>query len=132
MEIEARKEPCTYCPYRTDCPSGVWSEDEYDKLDKYDAETHEQPFEWFACHATPDHACHGWAAMDNMAEDTHLLIAMRIFHIEPIDTGSVPLFTSHGEAASHGRRNIESPSYEARRAAAAMLRKFPRLEVDGE
>jgi hypothetical protein len=32
MTSGPRKTPCASCPYRRDCPSGVWSEDEYAKL----------------------------------------------------------------------------------------------------
>ncbi len=39
--------PCSACPYRQDCPSGVWAADEYQKLIEYDKETSEQPMAVF-------------------------------------------------------------------------------------
>lgn len=55
--------PCMACPYRKDVASGVWAPEEYVKLTLYDAPTCGQPFQPFACHATPDKYCHGWGGV---------------------------------------------------------------------
>jgi hypothetical protein len=39
----------------------------------------------------------------------------------------VPLFASGNEAADHGQRDIEEPSYEARVTVDKLLRKYDRL-----
>lgn len=44
------KNPCGSCPYRRDVPSGIWSEEEYDKLPQYDLPTGDQPPNVFLCH----------------------------------------------------------------------------------
>lgn len=63
------------CPYRKDVPSGVWDASEYDKLPAYDAPTAEQPFAPFACHATPEKLCHGWAVCHSNRGSAFELIA---------------------------------------------------------
>jgi hypothetical protein len=122
-----RRQPCPQCPYRRDVPSGVWSHEEYEKLRRYDAETFDQPFSGFGCHAKPEFFCHGWAVVHTSRGSAHDLIALR-FQSEPVEIPepAVPLFASGNEAADHGQRDIEEPGLEAREAADT-LRRYPRI-----
>lgn len=128
-----RSESCSACPYRRDVPSGVWSAAEYDKLAEYDGPIHAQSPSYFACHATPDFLCHGWAVVHGSGGKE--LLGLRILQainggteIVIPDAGSVPLFSTGREAAEHGKRDIEHPSPEALRTARRLVRKHPRLE----
>lgn len=122
-----RKEPCSACPYRQDSPSGLWAAEEYDKLPPYDAPTGSQPFEIFLCHATPDHLCHGWAVVGDWE-----LLALRLYaaysiHEVEIPPPVVPLWSTHTQAADHGRAGIAAPSPRAMRTIHRLTRKYPRL-----
>jgi hypothetical protein len=125
---KVRAMPCEACPYRRDVPSGVWSGIEYHKLAEYDAPTGEQPFAAFACHASPEAFCHGWAVVHTSRGNEYDLIALRI---EPPEGGIpapvVPLFGSGSEACEHGLADLDDPSPEAKLAAARLMRKHPRL-----
>ncbi|MFD6334884.1 DUF6283 family protein [Streptomyces niveus] len=120
--------PCASCPYRTDAPSGVWSEEDYAKLPPYDEPTWAQPLKPFLCHQH-DHGndrarvCGGWAG----CHDGNHLMALRIavatgeLSVETVDAirayvSPVPLFASGAQAAVHGMREILNPGPEARRA----------------
>jgi hypothetical protein len=122
-----RKEPCTACPYRIDVPSGLWAPEEYDKLPPYDEELINQPIGYFACHATPEHLCHGWAVVGGWD-----LLALRIYaatHEDlEIPQPVVPLFESHQEAAEHGRADIDTPSDTAVKTINRLVKKYPRLK----
>ena len=128
--MKVRKEPCRFCPYRRDVPSGVWAAEEYDRLAGWDAPFAEQPPGYFGCHATPDHICHGWAVVhgsnDREVLGLRVLAAITGSEIE-IPPPAVPLFSSGREAAEHGKRDILSPSIEARQAAASLESKYERL-----
>lgn len=128
---QVRSQPCSACPYRRDVPSGVWSFDEYTKLRDYDLPTGEQPTELFACHATPDHLCSGWAQCHTSRGHEHDLLALRLHGYPEIPESAVPLFASGAEAADHGQAEIERPSDEACATAARLVRKYPRLQGDG-
>jgi len=119
-ELHARPEPCEFCPYRRDVPSGVWSKEEYDKLEEYDRPTWAQPMTWFGCHAQPNFACHGWAAVHGPQSDGSELMARRLLWFE-IPERVVPLFRSGREAARHGRARIKHPSRAARDAVARLM-----------
>lgn len=125
-----RSEPCTACPYKVETPSGVWETHEYTKLRAYDEPTFAQPAEWFACHATPSHACHGWAVVHNTRGGEYELLATRLHGIEWEDAAansSVELFGSGNEAADHGQADIEDPSDEAIETSRRLVRKYERL-----
>ena len=123
-----RSESCTACPYRQDVPSGVWSAAEYDKLPPYDLPTAEQPFEGFACHATPDVFCHGWAVVHDRRPGCELMaLRLNAGHATMPDE-RVPLFASGTEAAEHGKRDIDNPSPEACAVARRLLSKYARLQ----
>lgn len=120
MATEVRKTPCATCPYRKNVASGIWHEDEYDKLPTYDGDIPEQATQGgmaaFHCHTEPDDLCAGWAGH----RDPYDLLAVRL----GISRGTmapsvaeytteVPLFASGAEAAEHGKREILSPSVRA-------------------
>lgn len=121
--------PCRSCPYRTDVPSGIWHEEEYEKLREYDAPTGDQPLSLFLCHQTDaederTRLCAGWVGCHGGE-----LLALRIavaqgrFPVSVFDyTTSVPLFESGNEAADHGEAEIDDPSEEAERLIAKIVR----------
>lgn len=112
--------PCKSCPYRQDVPSGVWAEEEYQKLTKYDGEIIEQVTKGatslFLCHQHNNALCSGWLGCHGPDE----LLAMRIHYarVEPeaynFET-DVALFSNGAEAAAHGMREIAKPRSSARR-----------------
>ena len=128
--MEVRSVPCSTCPYRTDVPSGVWAWEEYEKLREYDARTAEQPLAVFACHATPEHLCHGWAVCHTNRGHEYDLLALRIrgANYDRIPEAAVPLFDSGNDAADHGQANIDDPDEDAIETAERLLRKYERLQ----
>jgi hypothetical protein len=107
----------------------VWSYQEYQKLRDYDEITPLQPMATFACHATPDHHCHGWAVCHTNRGNEYDLIALRIWPPEgEIPEAAVPLFASGNEAADHGQRDVTAPSREAVETADRLVRKYERLQ----
>jgi Family of unknown function (DUF6283) len=127
---KVRAKPCSSCPYRRDVPSGVWDYDEYEKLRPYDAETPQQPFNGFSCHATPEYYCNGWALCHTSRGHTYDLIALRF---DPETAGGelpephVPLFGSAAEAADHGQRECAAPGDGAVAAIEKLTRQHARL-----
>lgn len=121
--------PCAACPYRKDVASGVWSADEYDKLPPYDAPTCEQPFAPFACHATPEKYCHGWAVCHSNRGHAYELISLRLAGVNEIPPPGVPLFASGAEAAEHGKKDIAKPKRKAKATVAKLVKKYPRLRT---
>lgn len=127
--------PCDSCPYRRDVPAGLWAEEEYAKLERYDNETLDQPTAVFLCHqndknSTKRRVCAGWAG----CHDGDNLLALRVAEINGRITSEtaqavvdyvspVPLFDSGAEAAEHGRTEIEFPGERARAAIAKVSRK---------
>jgi len=125
--------PCEACPYRCDVASGVWATHEYEKLREYDAITPLQPFAAFACHASPNALCHGWAVVHNNRGREYELMALRLEGFEgPMPEMVVPLFASGNEAADHGEADMEDPSVEARRTQQRLLSKHPRLNIEDD
>lgn len=123
-----RSQPCSACPYRLDAPSGLWMADEYAKLPPYDAPTGDQPFQTFACHATPDHHCHGWAVVHSSRGHEYELMALRVRPPEGgIPESGVPMFASGTEAAEHGLRDVDAPSPAAEAAGSRLLRKYDHI-----
>jgi hypothetical protein len=121
------KAACLACPYRKDVASGVWAQEEYDKLPAYDNPTAEQPFEAFACHAQPESFCHGWAVCHSNRGHEYELIALRFRDAGPIPKPSVPLFRSGTEAALHGMALIAKPNKKAKDTVERLLKRHPRL-----
>lgn len=125
---DVRKTPCPACPYRRDVPPGVWAAEEYSKLRKYEGETFEQNMAVFACHATPEKVCHGWACVSDAigeADPRRESLSFRLHQISP-PPPAVPLFASHEEAATHGLSRITDPPQGAAEAI-ERLRRYPRL-----
>lgn len=115
----ARKTPCASCPYRQNVPSGLWAEEEYDKLPEYDRPTGEQPMEVFMCHQQDGNLCAGWLAYGDPTELLAVRIGIVTGYVDPSVadyTTTVPLFESGEAAAEHGRKSIEHPDARARKA----------------
>lgn len=116
--------PCASCPYLLDVPSGIWAREQYIKLIAYDHPTWDQPPNLFLCHQTAaddDRArlCAGWVGCHGSQ-----LLALRLPHLSLTDddralaqryVSAIPLFPNATAAATHGLRDIDSPSEEARR-----------------
>lgn len=122
-----RTHPCTACPYRRDVPSGVWSDNDYNKLSLYDEPTFAQPFQAFSCHATPDRYCHGWAVVHTSRGHEYDLLALRFRDCGEIPEAAVELFGSGTEAAEHGKRDAEAPGDDAVKTVARLKWKYTRL-----
>lgn len=133
MKDAIRSEPCSSCPYRQDVPSGLWAAHEYEKLRGYDEPTGAQPIAAFACHATPEHFCHGWAVVHSNRGHAYELLALRL---RRYDTRNVPvsrtvaLWSSGNEAADWGQRDVENPTDEAVERVAKLMAKYPRLGAE--
>lgn len=135
MKTAVRPQPCLACPYRLDCPSGVWAHEEYEKLRRYDAPTWAQPTNGFSCHASPDHYCHGWAVVHSSRGHEFELLALRIhWPGDGVPTSTVPLFASGDAAADHGQAEMATPSADAVEVMQRLVRKYPHIAqgVDGE
>jgi len=122
------KAPCKTCPYRKDVPSGVWAQEEYDKLKTYDGEVFEQlekgALGRFDCHQRDGMMCAGWIATHGPQN----LLALRVdaANIAPEVwnyKSPVPVFGSGAEAAKHGVRDIKRPGADARNAINRLIRK---------
>jgi hypothetical protein len=132
-----RSQPCTACPYRLDCPSGIWHPDEYAKLRDYDRPTGEQPVAAFACHATPDHLCHGWAVVGSNRGPGYDLLALRFAELvagAPIEIPdpAVPMFATGTDAADWGEADVDQPGPDAATTITRLVRKYPRLRTTPE
>lgn len=118
--IRINRAPCTSCPYRKDVPSGIWVDEEYDKILPYDNETFAQPPRVFMCHQNDGALCRGW--LDCHGPD---LLGMRLSCsmgevdpkelIQALDDGpAVPVFETAADAAKHGRKSIKRPGRKAK------------------
>ena len=123
-----RKEPCRSCPYRQDCPSGVWDAAEYDKLPRYDNGHPEQQYGGvFLCHQPAERGeavCRGWLSVHR--EDVAVRLALMNESVTRDDADAevkTPLFASGAEAAAHGMREVKRPSVEAQLMGRRIERK---------
>lgn len=123
--------PCESCPYRTDVPSGVWSEDEYAKLPAYDNETGFQTPAVFMCHQQDERMCAGWTATHANEHNLGMRIALLngSMTVETFDAACdyvspVPLFKSGQEAHNHGVAGIDAPDADAIRIIEKVERKL--------
>jgi len=108
----------------------VWAHHEYEKLRAYDEPTGDQPFAVFACHATPEHLCHGWVAVHENRGNAHALLALRLFPTDVIpDKDDLRFYESGNEAADMGQAEIDNQSIVAQDAVNRLLRKNPRLRT---
>lgn len=125
--LSVARSPCSSCPYRRDVPSGVWGENEYDKLPHYDGETWEQDMSLFMCHQRDGRLCAGWLACHGPGD----LLALR-FWADDVDPAvwryrsDVPVFGSGAEAREHGIRDIENPGPEAQDLIDRLTKKLER------
>lgn len=130
-----RPAPCPSCPYRRDCPSGLWAPEEYDKLPLFDRPTGDQPFGAFFCHLDTGQLCAGWVGCHNMDDSLGLRMALGTGRITEADykaaifyDSPVPLWGSGAEAAAHGKADIEAPRAKARRTIDKLERRRARRE----
>lgn len=114
--------PCGSCPYRCDVPSGVWDEEEYDKLPEYDEPTGDQPIGVFMCHQADGRVCAGWAGCHDMEENLAVRLSVATGRMDDETYEALlnyetptPLWDSGGEAASHGVENLFDPDESAQR-----------------
>jgi hypothetical protein len=115
-EMDVAPAPCGSCPYRQDVPSGVWTEDEYEKLPPYDNETWDQPPAVFMCHRQDGRMCAGWCHVSDLDESFGMRLARSMGLVDEsiLDyTTDVPCWSSHTEAAEHGLRDVDSPGEAA-------------------
>lgn len=124
------KAPCKSCPYRCDVPSGVWAENEYDKLPQYDGEITEQVMKGgtalFLCHQRDNNLCAGWLA----THGSDNLLAMRLNAHQVKDEvwgyeSPVPVWSSGQEACDHGKAEIEEPGEKATKVIDRLTRTLP-------
>lgn len=121
------KVPCGSCPYRRDVPSGIWAQNEYDKLPEYDGPTWGQSPMRFACHQRDGNLCAGWLACHGPQELLAIRIAAATGSIEPEVMRyktDVPVFSSGAEARAHGMRDITTPGAKARKMVAGLVKKI--------
>jgi hypothetical protein len=120
-----RNTPCASCPYRQGVPSGIWGEEEYSKLPRYDGDMSGQPAQAFACHHSDGKICAGWLGHRDPSD----LLAVR-FGIIRGDLApecaeystDVPLFPTGQAAADHGMQEIRNPSEDAQDAIVKIVR----------
>ena len=128
--MHPRERPCSSCPYRRSCPSGLWSAAEYDSLAAYDGDTGQQAMAGavgvLRCHQGRAELCAGWCAVHGDDESLALRMASARGLVNPDEvrdyTTDVPLFATGAEAAAHGKRDIRHPSAAARAASAKIGR----------
>jgi len=130
--VKPRKRPCASCPYRQDCPSGLWDESEYDKLAAYDGDTGQQAENaaWgvFACHQTGgSEVCAGWAHVHGDVNCLALRLAGSLDRAVDVQAvleyaTDVPLWPSGAAAAEHGKRDLDAPGEAAQDAVEKIIK----------
>lgn len=124
-----RDVPCPSCPYRRNCPSGVWDTSEYAKLPEYDNETFAQPVGVFMCHDANDKAtmCRGWLDAHDKHHSLSLRLAAAIGSVDAsvfdLPHSGIPTFASGREAAEHGMADIADPGDNAVRVINKLTRR---------
>ena len=129
-KLKVNYKPCVACPYRKDCPSGLWDRSEYEKLPTYDNDTCYQPTGVFLCHdADRKHTvCKGWL---DVHDKNHLLslrlasFANDISDLMESEKTDVPLFKSGAEAHKHGIKDIECPSKDTLDKMQQLIARHP-------
>jgi len=129
---QARVRPCPSCPYRRNCPSGLWDASEYARLIDYDGEIGDQAmagaFGLFACHCTPGQLCAGWLGHRDPSELLAVRLGLVSHRLDPeiVDYRTdVELWRSGAEAAAHGLRDLAEPGAAAREAVRKIMRIRP-------
>jgi hypothetical protein len=132
-ELHAHERPCSGCPYRKDCPSGVWAEHEYRTLAEYDNETPFQPQGVFLCHDgdRENTLCRGWLDTHPKEHLLALRFAISLGEVDPkimdLPKSSVPCFSSGREAMEHGIADILEPGEDAEAMQEKLIRRHPEL-----
>lgn len=128
MSLTPAARPCGTCPYRRDCPSGLWADSEYVKLVAYDGETWEQPPGLFMCHTRPEQLCSGWVGCHDMDETLAIRLHARSLDLDAVLAyiSPVALFASGAEAAAHGMREILAPGPRSTREIHRLIRRAER------
>ena len=125
MTLKPPPVPCGSCPYRKDVPSGIWDQQEYDKLPQYDGPTWVQSPSIFLCHQRNGCLCGGWLA----CHDPQELLALRLPSSELVDPSvysystDVPVFASGAEARAHGIKDVRRPSHPAQKMIDGLMRQ---------
>jgi len=121
------KKPCPSCPYRCDVPSGVWADEEYEKLPVFD-DPNASPAVFY-CHQQTGHLCAGWVGVHDMENMIGIRLAALDGRLTPDDveavldyTTDVPLFESGAAAAAHGMDQLATPDTEATRLIRKLLK----------
>lgn len=130
--------PCSSCPYRLDHPSGVWSAEEYLKLEGYaehpDGELPETSV--FLCHHSrlgfsENAACRGWATVEQ--DSIAVRLAMMRRHLDPDEVRADPPVDLHESgqlAAAAGLQDISRPGPRARAMIEQIRRQANRAGVE--
>jgi hypothetical protein len=128
MRLRPRARPCSSCPYRRDCPSGIWAASEYTKLRSYDGDVPDQlaagALGPFMCHQRAGDLCAGWVACHDMANNLAVRLGHRDMDLDAVYgyVSPVPVFGSGAEAADHGMRDLAEPGARANRKIRALIR----------
>lgn len=133
--ISVAKRPCGSCPYRKDVPSGIWAQEEYDKLPAYDGPTAMQDPHAFMCHQRTGNLCAGWLACHGTYGPTALIAVRLLSFFGNVSDAvwdyvtDVPVFKSGAEAREHGMRDIDKPGMQARKLVTKLT---PVVEASNE
>lgn len=126
----ARATPCASCPYRQQVPSGIWHEDEYAKLPRYDGDIGDQlaaeATSIFTCHQGDGDVCAGWLGHRDPIDLLAVRLGLSNGQLAPecaYYTTDIPLFASGEEAHSHGIQDICRPSEKATSAIQKITKK---------
>lgn len=115
--VHPRKTPCASCPYRRSVASGIWSSDEYSKLERYDGDIPDQTaMGVFLCHQQDGCVCAGWLGHRDPTELLAVRLAFASGHLAADSleySTTVPLFSSGREAAEHGMAEYTAPGKKA-------------------
>lgn len=128
-QTTARKNPCGSCPYRANVPSGIWHEDEYRKLERYDGDVAEQATKGatavFLCPQGEQEACTGWLGHRDPAELLAVRLGVAGGTLDPECLSyrtDAELHSSGEAAAAHGMADIAAPTVEAEAAIEKIVR----------
>lgn len=122
-----KRVPCTTCPYRKDCPAGVWHISEYQKLPAYDDDRQES-VAVFLCHLTNNDeetvVCRGWLTVAAESVAARLGVLRGNFTDEErYAPPPVELYATGLEAAEAGIEGLVDPSPRTKRTIERLLRR---------
>ena len=125
--LKCPKKACDTCPYLKATPSGIWSEEEYRKLPKYD-DNESLTLSIFHCHqenatGVPT-VCRGWVSTARESISVRLGVLQGLIAVEDLPNGLEDAYYSSGhEACEAGLRDIDDPSEEALELLNKLLRR---------